>query len=595
MTGNPIASLDDRLGFVGVTGSGKTYCASACVERLLDSGARVVIIDPLDVWWGLRLIADGSAPSRYAMPIFGGARGDLPINEHAGALVGETVSGMAESCIVSLGGLATKAAERRFMLAFLDAIYRRANGEPVHLIFDEADLWAPQRALEPMLQSKMEEICRRGRVRGLIPWLITQRPAVISKDVLSQVDGLVAFKLTSSQDRDALEGWIEGQADRQQWKEIRAALPTLQQGHGVVWIPGRGVLETAAFPPKRTFDSSRTPKRGERRETATLKPLDLGALKARLATVEAEAQANDPRALKAEIAKLKAELARPRAGGDDAVLRAEIARLGTEMLEAEKRGFDRAMEGVGVWFRRGAEATAERFKNALVGVSEGPDFHTFLLKELETWRGIGATEYTPEPNEPMRRINGAARPAESADQAVPARREREAIAAPARAQNEGVADLTGPQRLFLKSMAWWKAMGHPTVTRAQLAAIAGWRVTSGHLKNVAGSLSSRGLIEYPQPGMFAFTPAGESAAPSPDLSADFHESLRSTLNGPQRIAFDNLLKARKPISRDELAAKCGWEPTSGHVKNVIGSLSTLEIVEYPRPGVVALQDWVGLQ
>jgi uncharacterized protein len=304
----PDIALDDRLGFVGTAGSGKTYNASACVERLLDTGARVVIIDPLDVWWGLRLIADGSAPSRYAMPIFGGARADLPINEHSGALVGETVAGMAESCIVSLGSFATKAAERRFMLAFLDAIYRKANGEPVHLIFDEADLWAPQKTSEPMLQSRMEEICRRGRIKGLIPWLITQRPAVISKDVLSQVDGLIAFKLTSSQDRDALEGWIEGQADRQQWKDIRAELPTLQQGHGVIWLPGRGVLTTAAFPPKRTFDSSRTPKRGEKARARTLKPLDLGALKEKLATVEAEVKANDPASLKGEIARLKADL-----------------------------------------------------------------------------------------------------------------------------------------------------------------------------------------------------------------------------------------------------------------------------------------------
>jgi hypothetical protein len=330
----PFAALDDRLGFVGTAGSGKTYNASACVERLLDAGARVVVVDPLDVWWGLRLNAEGAAPSQYSMPIFGGAHADLPITERAGALIGETVASMAESCIVSLGSFGTKAAERRFMLAFLDAIYRKANGEPVHLIFDEADLWAPQKTSEPMLQARMEEICRRGRIKGLIPWLISQRPAVISKDVLSQVDGLIAFKLTSSQDRDALEGWIEGQADRQQWKDIRATLPTLQQGRGVVWLPGRGVLTTESFPSKRTFDSSRTPKRGEKKRTAALKPINLGVLKERLAGIEAEAKANDPKELKAEIAKLKSELAK--AARDVQVV--DPAAL----EKAEERGFDRA-------------------------------------------------------------------------------------------------------------------------------------------------------------------------------------------------------------------------------------------------------------
>ena len=42
-----------------------------------------------------------------------------------------------------------------------------------------------------------EEIVRRGRVKGFIPWLITQRPAVLNKNVLSMVDGLVLLKLMS--------------------------------------------------------------------------------------------------------------------------------------------------------------------------------------------------------------------------------------------------------------------------------------------------------------------------------------------------------------------------------------------------------------
>jgi len=52
----------------------------------------------------------------------GGEHGDFPLNEHAGKLIGEAVAGMAESCIVALNDLQTKAAERRFMLAFLDAL-----------------------------------------------------------------------------------------------------------------------------------------------------------------------------------------------------------------------------------------------------------------------------------------------------------------------------------------------------------------------------------------------------------------------------------------------------------------------------------------
>lgn len=283
----PTAALDDRLGFVGTSGSGKTYAAGTAVERLLSSKAKVVVVDPLDVWYGLRVRANGKEQA-FPVVIFGGAHADLPLTEHAGALIGQAVAGMAESCIVSLAELGSKAAERRFMLAFLEALYRKATGEPFHLIFDEADLWAPQNSLEPQLKNLMENVVRRGRVKGFIPWLITQRPAVVSKDVLSQVDGLIAMKLTSAQDRDALRAWIEGQADRADEKKLRDRLPQLKRGESVVWIPGRGVLTEAKFPEKVTFDSSSTPKRGETRRTASLKPLDVSALRTQIAALEDE-------------------------------------------------------------------------------------------------------------------------------------------------------------------------------------------------------------------------------------------------------------------------------------------------------------------
>jgi hypothetical protein len=103
------------------------------------------------------------------------------------------------------------------MAAFSEALYE-ANEEPLHLVLDEADLWAPQRPIKGWegLLGHIEEVVRRGRVRGFIPWLITQRPAVVHKDVLSQADILIAMKLTASQDRDAI-----GASDNNIWPTER--------------------------------------------------------------------------------------------------------------------------------------------------------------------------------------------------------------------------------------------------------------------------------------------------------------------------------------------------------------------------------------
>ena len=88
---------------------------------------------------------------------------------------GRLIAGEALTSIVDLSELGNSAARRRFMAAFAEAFYE-ANEEPLHLVLDEADLWAPQRPSRGWegLLGHIEEIVRRGRVRGFIPWLITQ-------------------------------------------------------------------------------------------------------------------------------------------------------------------------------------------------------------------------------------------------------------------------------------------------------------------------------------------------------------------------------------------------------------------------------------
>jgi hypothetical protein len=135
----------------------------------------VAIVDPLGVWWGLRASADGSAAG-YPVVVFGGRHADVTITAEMGTALGCMIASEALVCVVDLSELGSNAARRRFMAAFSEALYE-ANEEPLHLVFDEADLWAPQRPLPDQtgLLGHMEEIVRRGRVRGFIPWLITQR------------------------------------------------------------------------------------------------------------------------------------------------------------------------------------------------------------------------------------------------------------------------------------------------------------------------------------------------------------------------------------------------------------------------------------
>src|SRR3954447_20262511 len=87
----PTAALDERIAIVGTAGSGKTYTAKGFVERLLDAGARVAIVDPLGVWWGLH--AGASGENGYPVVVFGGAHADVPITAAMGAPLGQLGGG----------------------------------------------------------------------------------------------------------------------------------------------------------------------------------------------------------------------------------------------------------------------------------------------------------------------------------------------------------------------------------------------------------------------------------------------------------------------------------------------------------------------
>lgn len=523
----PDEALDDRLAIVGTSGSGKTYAMTTAVERLLDRKSKVVMIDPLGVSWGIRLKANGK-DAAFPVVIFGGDHADIDITEQSGKLIGEAIAGAAESAVIDLSNLGTKSAERRFMLGFLEAMYRNSTGEPFHLIFDEADLWAPQRAMEPQLQGLMENIVRRGRVKGFIPWLITQRPAVISKDVLSQVDGLVAMKLTAKQDRDALGAWIEGQADKAEQKDFNARLPTMQRGHGILWIPGRGVLQPVKFPTKATFDSSSTPKRGEKRQSASLKPIDLGGLKAAIAAIEAEKA--KPKSASRVTPSATATIAQP----DPAALRAAEDR-------GRAAGFD---EGRRVGFAEGEKAALKKAQSALGAI---------------------------QADEPTL----AALPARAAAASAPARSIPPATPSLRKASTSGVS-MPKAERLVLTALAQYPS-GR---TKVQIAILTGYASSGGGFNNALSALRSKGWIEGH--GTLSITDAGIDALgtyePLPSGRALLDHWL-GQLSKAERGALEVLANAYpNALSKEEVAAATGYEAKGGGFNNALSRLRTLELI-----------------
>jgi DNA helicase HerA-like ATPase len=209
----PEEAFRNHIGILGKTGT----TAKGFAESLIDAGRRVCVVDPTGVWWDLRLLANGHTPA-YPVVIFGGPHADLDISEFSGARLAEIIAAEAFSSIIDTSGV-TVGARTRFFTEFAEALHR-VNSRPLHLIIDEAHLFAPQgRVPEPQsgrMVHAANNLVSGGRARGLRVMLISQRPAKLHKDSLTQVETLIALRLIAPQDRAAVEDWIGEWADPKQ-------------------------------------------------------------------------------------------------------------------------------------------------------------------------------------------------------------------------------------------------------------------------------------------------------------------------------------------------------------------------------------------
>lgn len=309
----PIEAVTETFGIIAKRGAGKTYTAKVLAEELERVGASFVIIDPVGVWWGLRAGADGDPAGGIPIIILGGDHADAPLEHTAGATVAGFIIDNDINAILDLSHLRKNEA-RTFVTAFAEELYRR-NREPRHLLIDEADAFAPQRAMAEAARclGAIEDLVRRGRARGIGVTLVTQRAAVINKNVLTQVEVLIALRTTSPQDRAAIDAWVEVHAGDANYSEVAASLPSLAIGEAWVWSPGwLGILSRVRIRTAKTFDSSSTPKAGERRRAPKrLADVDLGALTAAMADTIEKAKADNPAHLRRRIVELERALAKP--------------------------------------------------------------------------------------------------------------------------------------------------------------------------------------------------------------------------------------------------------------------------------------------
>lgn len=560
----PQRALEQHIAILGKTRSGKSSVMRGLVEGLLERKLPVCIVDPKGDWWGIKLARDGKRPG-YPVVIFGGEHADVPINAHAGAHVAELFATGNRPCLIDLGGWMV--GERtRFYIDFASTLFRLTKGMR-WLAIDEIHNFAPKgKVMDPDAGKALHwtnRLASEGLGKGLPMIFASQRPQKVHNDTLTSAETLIAMRVLHPSDRGAVADWIKGCGDLELGAKVLNSLAQMERGEGWAWSPeiDFGPVRVK-FPMFSTYDSFR-PQTAE--DAASLKgwaTVDLEEVKAKLATVVKDAQANDPKLLRAEISKLRAELAkRP-----EAVTRAVLDPAQVKRLEVVLGALTKL------------SADSSRLDKTLM--EHGRRF-------AEAWEVVN--EVCGSTVAALRSVAGGGRPA----RALPAET-LQRPQAPRRAPPHGarIDGLPAPQQRLLDTLAALESLQIDKPSRTQLAVWADVSPTSGGYFNNLGALRTLDLVNYPAASTVSLTEHGRAAARPPEpLTVDaMQAALCSKVGTPKAAILRALIDAYPDsITRADLADKVDVSPTSGGYFNNLGALRTLGLIDYPAPGqVVAL-------
>lgn len=565
----PAAALSQHIAIVGKTGSGKTSTGKLAVEQVAGEGARVCVLDPIKSdWWGITSSADGKKPG-LPFHILGGPHGHVPLHASAGKAIAELVATGALPLSIIDMALFEPGGHSRFFVDFAQALLRKAKGV-VYLVIEEAHFFAPKErsgiGAENMAIHYAKLIATAGRSKGIRMMVLTQRTQALHNALLGSCDTLIAHRFTAPADQAPIVSWLKANVDKEVREQVERSLSSLPTGQGWICSGEAGVFERVSFPRIKTFDNTATPTgEGADRQVATA-AIDVERLRAIVGDAVVQAEADDPRILKADVTNLRRKLAiaekaaavsvvakpAPAAGPTEAALRAELATV-THRRDA----LELVLNSRDAQARKIAAMLLESVGDVALG-TKAPDKLAAAVVRQE-----------------VRQQNAAPPP-----------RQREAPAAP----GPVAAGVTAPQQRILDVLAQLHLFGVAAPNKAMIAAHAGVSPTSGGYFNNLGKLRSLGLIDYPEGGAAALTTAGEQVAnhpAKPPTLRELHESWLRIVSNPQAAILEVLIEIYPgSIGKDDLADRVGASRTSGGYFNNLGHLRTLGAIDYPQKGMV---------
>jgi hypothetical protein len=255
----PLNSATKTFGILAKRGAGKTYAGAVMAEEFFSNNIPFVVFDPIDMWWGLKIDKNGKEKG-LPIVVFGIEHSDIKLERDMGRKIAQAIVKHNVSCIISTFGM-PKVGQRHLMTEFAEELLT-INDTPRHVFIEEAHEFVPQRVFGQLGKTfnAVSNLVVMGRNRGIGVTLINQRAATINKDVLTQVDAIIALRSVGPQDKKALGEYasFHGVEDDKRFIQFINSLPSLPTGEAWLWSPEfLNVFEKIKIRQRRTFHPDR--------------------------------------------------------------------------------------------------------------------------------------------------------------------------------------------------------------------------------------------------------------------------------------------------------------------------------------------------
>ncbi|WP_338741800.1 ATP-binding protein [Haloplanus salilacus] len=243
----PVVELLTGRGFVtGKSGSGKSNTASVLVENLLANNFPVLVVDTDGEYYGLK--------EEFEL-LHAGADDECDIQvspEHA-----EKIASLAlESnvpIILDVSGYLDDEVAKELLLSVAKHLFAKEKKlkKPFLMLVEEVHEYIPEGGGLDETGKMLIKIGKRGRKHGLGIVGISQRPADVKKDFITQCDWLVWHRLTWNNDTNVVSRIIDA--------EHANAVEDLGDGEAFLMTDWSESVRRVQFHRKRTFDAGATP------------------------------------------------------------------------------------------------------------------------------------------------------------------------------------------------------------------------------------------------------------------------------------------------------------------------------------------------